>query len=104
MPHRLLPILDVPALRALEAQHAEQPLMERAGLAAAEVARQLADDRGGRIVVLAGPGNNGGDAFVTARWLRSWYHDVLVVFKGNPDRLPGDAAGAYRAFVGAGSR
>ena len=102
MPHHLLPILDVPALRALEAQHAGQPLMERAGQAAAEVARQFAGDRGGRIVVLAGPGNNGGDAFVAARWLRSWYHDVLVVFPGNPDELPGAAAAAYRAFVGAG--
>ncbi|MEO8344940.1 MAG: NAD(P)H-hydrate dehydratase [Betaproteobacteria bacterium] len=102
MPSRLPPILDVPALRALEAQHAEQPLMERAGEAAAGVARQLAGDHGGRIVVLAGPGNNGGDAFVAARWLRSWYHDVLVVFPGNPDSLPGDATAAYQAFIGAG--
>ena len=44
--------------------------MERAGAAAADVARRLAGDRAGPIVVLAGPGNNGGDALVVARVLR----------------------------------
>lgn len=102
MPTHLPPILDIDALRTIEAHHAHEPLMERAGLAAAEAARRMASDRGGRIVVLAGPGNNGGDAFVAARWLRSWYHDVLVVFPGDPGRLPRDAAAAHQSFVGAG--
>jgi ADP-dependent NAD(P)H-hydrate dehydratase / NAD(P)H-hydrate epimerase len=102
MSAELSPILDIADLRALEAKHAGESLMERAGLAAAETARQLAGDRGRRIVVLAGPGNNGGDAFVTARWLRSWYHDVVVVFLGDAQRLPPDAATAYAAFIGAG--
>ena len=102
MSAELSPILDIADLRALEAQHAEEPLMERAGLAAAEAGRRLAGDRGGRIVVLAGPGNNGGDAFVAARWLRSWYHDVQVVFPGDAERLPQDAAAAHQAFIGAG--
>ncbi len=94
MPAQLTPILDVAELRAVEAQHAGLPLMERAGLAAAEVARRMAGDRGGPIVVLAGPGNNGGDAFVAARWLMSWFHDVQVVFAGDAQRLPPDAAAA----------
>jgi hydroxyethylthiazole kinase-like uncharacterized protein yjeF len=102
MPTNLPPILDIDALRSIEAQHAHEPLMERAGLAAAEAARRMAGDRGERIVVLAGPGNNGGDAFVAARWLRSWYHDVLVVFPGDSGRLPRDAAAAYQSYVGAG--
>ena len=102
MPQKLPPILDVGALRALETEHAAEPLMERAGLAAAEAARRMAGERGGQIVVLAGPGNNGGDALVAARWLRSWYHDVLVVFPGDPQRLPGDAMAAYQAYVGSG--
>ena len=76
--------------------------MERAGLAAAEVARTLYGDRGGRIVVLAGPGNNGGDALVAARILRSWFHDVDVIFAGDAQRLPADAAAAYQAFIAAG--
>jgi len=44
-------------LRDLEAAHGEAALMEQAGRAAAEIARTMAGERGGRIVVLAGPGN-----------------------------------------------
>ncbi len=102
MRHSLHVILDVEEIRALEALHADRPLMESAGLAAAEVARRWAGERGGQIVVLAGPGNNGGDALVTARWLRRWFHDVAVVFVGDPRRLPPDAAAAYRALVETG--
>jgi hydroxyethylthiazole kinase-like uncharacterized protein yjeF len=99
---QLAPILRVAELRALEAHHGALPLMERAGAAAAEVARALADGQRGRIVVLAGPGNNGGDAFVAARWLRAWFFDVVTVFVGDPARLPRDAAAAHAAFVAAG--
>ena len=53
----------------------------------------MAGDRGGVITILAGPGNNGGDAFVVARWLRQWFFDPVVVFRGDPARsLPDDAA------------
>lgn len=102
MTTELLPILDIADLRTFEAQHAGESLMERAGKAAAEAARRLAGERGGHIAVLAGPGNNGGDAFVAARWLRSGYHDVSVVFPGDAQRLPPDAAAAYQAFIAAG--
>ena len=53
MTPKLAPILDMAELRAIEAQHAGQPLMERAGLAAAEVAREISGNRGGQIVILA---------------------------------------------------
>jgi len=99
---RLEPVLRVAQLRALETRYAGEPLMERAGLAAAEVARSMAADRGGPAVVLAGPGNNGGDAFVVARWLRTWFHDVVVVFRGDAQRLPADAAAAHAAYVDSG--
>jgi len=100
----LIPILDLAALRAIEARHAGAGLMERAGAAAAAVAAGLAGDRGRAIVVLAGPGNNGGDAFVVARTLLADWNDVRVVFAGAADRLPPDAAQAFRAFTAAGGR
>ncbi len=95
-------ILDVAALRELERAHRHAPLMERAGAAAAATARDMAGERGGRIVVLAGPGNNGGDALVVARLLRAAFHEVTVVFRDDASRLPREAATAHQAFVAAG--
>ena len=58
-------------------------LMERAGLAAAQIARDLVGDRGRGVLLVAGPGNNGGDAFVVARHLKAWWFKVDVVFSGD---------------------
>lgn len=59
-------------------------LMEQAGTATAAAVRALAVDteRWGRgpIVILAGPGNNGGDGFVAARHLARAGSDVVVAF------------------------
>ena len=98
----LSPVLRTSEIRRLESAAQGQPLMERAGLAAAGVARTMIGDRGGSVLVLAGPGNNGGDAFVVARLLRESFFDVTVVFAGDSAKLPLDAAAAYRAFVDAG--
>lgn len=100
MPHD--PIYRLTEVRALEAGAAQQPLMQRAGLAAAEVARDLLAARPSRVLVLAGPGNNGGDAFVVAHWLRSWFFDVVVAFRGDAARLASDAAAAHGNWVAAG--
>jgi NAD(P)H-hydrate epimerase len=57
-------------------------LMEHAGTAVAAAARALLEhnDRVGRpVLVLAGPGNNGGDGFVAARRLAEWGHPVIAV-------------------------
>ena len=77
------------------------PLMQRAGAAAAAFAqRHLAP--GARILALAGPGNNGGDALVTARLLRGSGYAVEVVLPGDPGKFPRDAAEAYAQWREAG--
>ena len=92
-------------IRAVERKTAALPtppaLMERAGLAAAELARELLQDQTS-VLILAGPGNNGGDALVAARHLRSWWYKVTVVFAGEPDKLPPDAARALQAWLDTG--
>lgn len=98
----LPPVYRTGELRAVEAAARSLPLMERAGRAATDVARAMVGERSGSILVLAGPGNNGGDAFVVARLLREAFFDVTVVFRADPAKLPPDAAAAYRAFVAAG--
>lgn len=78
-------------------------LMEKAGLAAAEVARDklLIHDRT-QVLVLAGPGNNGGDAFVVARHLRGWWFKVTLVFAGERARLSDAARQMLDAWLLAG--
>lgn len=89
-------------LRQIEARHSDEPLMQRAGSAAADWAAELATDHNQPLLVLAGPGNNGGDAFEAAYRLRQKFFDVRVVFIGNPGSLPKDAASAYQRFVDSG--
>ena len=86
-------------LRTIEVVAADQPLMQRAGLAAADLATSLCRLQGASLLVLAGPGNNGGDAFIAARHLRERRFAVSLVFAGEPGRLPKDAAAAYKRFV-----
>ena len=96
------PIYRSASLRRIEAANAAAPLMQRAGATAAALAAELAIQRERPILVLAGPGNNGGDAFEAARLLRERFFATCVVFAGDPQRLPPDAAAAYRRFAEAG--
>ena len=67
-----------------------QRLMEHAGTAvgAAVKAIAVATERWGKhpILVLAGPGNNGGDGFVAARWLGRAGSDVAAVLVSTSPR------------------
>ncbi|WP_299236157.1 NAD(P)H-hydrate dehydratase [Natronomonas sp.] len=56
-------------------------LMESSGSAVARAVRRLAEP-GGSVALVCGRGNNGGDAFVAARFLPS--HDVTVRLLGRP--------------------
>lgn len=72
-------------------------LMEAAGIAVADAAGALA---GKRVVVVAGPGNNGGDGFVAARHLAERGYAVRVSFVGERAKLKGDAAAAASRWSG----
>lgn len=105
LPHRTPVYLasDIRRIETLAAEAAEAPpLMERAGLAAAELARELVIDSSKPVLVVAGPGNNGGDAFVIARHLKRWWFDVRVCYAGDESKLSSDAADALRAWRNAG--
>lgn len=98
----LNPLYSVAEIRAIEgAALAALPpgtLMQRAGEAAAELALELiagAQDAA-RILVLAGPGNNGGDALVAACALAQAGAQVSVLMCADPAKQPADAAQALR--------
>jgi hydroxyethylthiazole kinase-like uncharacterized protein yjeF len=85
----MVTLLRCAELRELETRYADArpPLMERAGRAAAELALRLLGNRQARVLVCAGPGNNGGDARVMARILAQQGITVVVVAPG--DAVPG---------------
>jgi hydroxyethylthiazole kinase-like uncharacterized protein yjeF len=74
-------------------------LMERAGEAVAVQATRITAGAS-RIVVLCGPGNNGGDGFVAARLLAQAGHRVSVHLLGRREQLKGDASLAARSWNG----
>src|SRR5262245_66234013 len=74
-------------------------LMERAGRAVADCV-SARHPPGSRIVVVAGPGNNGGDGFVAARILAERSHHVRMLLLGGLERLRGDAALAAQRWQG----
>jgi NAD(P)H-hydrate epimerase len=70
-------------------------LMENAGRNAAYLIDGWLRRRGapsGRVAVLCGRGNNGGDGFVIARHLFRTGHEVFVDLYGDPEKLSDDAA------------
>jgi len=91
------PILTAAGMRGAEARAvaAGTPLaalMERAGRGVAEAVRRLA--AGAEVLVLCGPGNNGGDGWVAAATLAAAGHPVRVAALAEPAT---DLARAARA-------
>jgi len=74
-------------------------LMEQAGRAVADAVLAVYPSNS-TVVVVAGPGNNGGDGFIAARVLAERGYDVRVLLVGDPSRLRGDAALAAKRWSG----
>ena len=95
LPGWLEPLPDAEQQRAIDAWAINDrgipslELMERAGAGLADVVGQWGPD--GRIVVVAGKGNNGGDGLVVARMLREAGRHVDVLLLAPGDELSGDA-------------
>lgn len=80
--------------RTIEGYVPGEVLMERAGEGVARVAREfvpVSRSWAYKILLVAGKGNNGGDAFVAARHLHGWGIDTEVILAADPGELKGDA-------------
>jgi hydroxyethylthiazole kinase-like uncharacterized protein yjeF len=84
------PLYRTADLRRIEAAAAGAvpPLMERAGTAAAALSVRIAPETAKDVLVLAGPGDNGGDARIVAQRLRERFFRVAVASRLDeiPDR------------------
>jgi hydroxyethylthiazole kinase-like uncharacterized protein yjeF len=85
------PIYLTKDLRRLEEAAKDQPLMARAGAAAAGLAARLCADTAKDVLVVAGPGNNGGDAKIVAERLRQQFFRVTLAGPGDAASLPVEA-------------
>ena len=98
------PLYTVDELRALEqaAQSGLPPgeLMQRAGAAAATLVAARLPEAGGRVVVICGPGNNGGDGYVCALELARHGAEVQCVALGAA--ATEDARAAFSRWAAAG--
>ena len=96
------PIYRTAGIRAIETAHGTAGLMEKAGLAVAALAKELLPEDAYSVLIVAGPGNNGGDALVAARHLKDSWLQVDVVFTGEAAKLPPDAKQAHAAWLATG--
>ena len=98
----MIPLVSAEQMRTLDTETITQigvpggVLMESAGRGIVEVLWQLhhrgaVDLYGGQILVVAGPGNNGGDGFVIARYLHNRGAAVRLLLCAELGRVKGDA-------------
>lgn len=105
--HGRWPLHDVGTTRHLEQQaHSKLPshtLMQRAGLATAQLAMAIAP-HAQRIWIACGPGNNGGDGLEAAVHLQTWGKTPIVTCTTSPEQMPSDAHLSWQRAQQAGVR
>jgi NAD(P)H-hydrate epimerase len=85
----MIPLLSRDAVRALDADAVERlgvpglVLMENAGRGATDALCARFDDRLQRVVIVGGPGQNGGDGWVVARHLFNRGHWPRAILLGS---------------------
>jgi len=93
----MLPILDNEGIREADRSTIEDlgvpgiVLMENAATGVVDAIRESFPEAR-QILILCGPGNNGGDGFAAARHLHNGGLDAHLCLIGDPNRLGGDAA------------
>jgi hydroxyethylthiazole kinase-like uncharacterized protein yjeF len=99
-------IVSAEEMRAIDRATSERfgvaslTLMENAGAAVADYVLSH-HAAAGRVVVLCGKGNNGGDGFVAARRLQEQGKNAQVILLADPADLRGDAAVMFGKLPGA---
>ena len=97
----MLPILDNDGMREADRHTIEDlgvpgmVLMENAATGVVDAIREVFPEAR-RILILCGPGNNGGDGFAAARHLHNGGLDVQLCLVGDPAKLSPDAAANHR--------
>jgi NAD(P)H-hydrate epimerase len=77
-------------------------LMENAGRAVADHAESMLSAHTDGVIILCGPGNNGGDGLVAARFLHQRGYSVIAYLFSPPAKLRGDAAHSFERARDAG--
>lgn len=97
--------LPIASIRLLEKQglDAGLPLMQRAGNSAARFLHQRLNPKS-HVLALVGPGNNGGDALVTATELHALGHELTVVMPLAAPNAPADAKQALMHWLVTGGQ
>jgi NAD(P)H-hydrate epimerase len=66
-------------------------LMENAGRGTAQIIKKRFGPERKKVAILCGRGNNGGDGFVVARYLKNWGWKVKVYLLSEKEKITGDA-------------
>jgi ADP-dependent NAD(P)H-hydrate dehydratase / NAD(P)H-hydrate epimerase len=88
------PVLTCAQVREVEAANAQVDMMRRAGRAAFEFLRERTTPEA-KIVLIVGPGNNGGDALACAAELAGAGYRPTIVMRGDPAKFGADARNAW---------